>query len=329
MKKITIKDVAMEAGTSISAVSHILNESGDKKYSEKTIMLVKNAAKKLNYVPNNIARGMRTQLSHSIGIVNFWDMSNHIFVKNLKGIVETANKYKYSVVICPVSNDDVDDYSYIDYYTNKRIDGIIFLAPVASERVINEEEHIKRMKEADVPFVVINTSLNSNLPNFFKYDFFNATYTATQYLAERKYTDITYVSHNMQEAYPEISERLNGYKQAVKELNIKEKTVNIEAVDKEVMRGFQAVVTSKSEVAKQIMDKAIDFGFKIPDDFSVIAANFENYSEFLHVPLTCAHIPILRIAEEATCVLMNIINKQTYRETTDFKCEIFEGKTVK
>ena len=70
LKRVTIKDVAKEAGTSISAVSYVLNGSTEKKYSEKTVKAIKTAAKKLNYTPNNIARGMRAQKSYSIGIVN-------------------------------------------------------------------------------------------------------------------------------------------------------------------------------------------------------------------------------------------------------------------
>ncbi|MDY3928114.1 MAG: LacI family DNA-binding transcriptional regulator [Clostridia bacterium] len=329
IKRVTIKDVAREAGTSISAVSYVLNGSTKKKYSENTVKLIKDAAKKLNYVPNNIARGMRVQKSYSIGIVNFWDIHNHVFVKNLKGIVETANKYKYSVVICPVSNKNVNDYSYIDYYKNRRIDGIVFIAPVKSEYVINEEEHIKRMEAAGVPYVIINTSLDSDKPCYFKYDFFDATYTAAVYLIQRGYKDITYVTPKISEDYPENYERMTGYKIAMEKFGLNFRMIDINDIDKEIMEGFSAVVANKSDTAKKIMDKAIEYGFKIPDDFSIVAANIENYSQFLHVPLTCSQIPIFKIAQRATDILINIINDKTTDDFEKIKCEIVEGKSVK
>ena len=71
MKKVTIREVAAAAGVSVSAVSYILNGSTEKKYSEKTVRAVREAAERLHYMPNAIARGMRSQRAFSIGVVNF------------------------------------------------------------------------------------------------------------------------------------------------------------------------------------------------------------------------------------------------------------------
>lgn len=329
IKRVTIKDVAQEAGTSISAVSYVLNNSTEKKYSETTVKRIKDAAKKLNYTPNNIARGMRSQKAYSIGIVNFWDIYNHVFVKNLNGIIEVANEYKYSVVLCPVSNKNVNDYSYIDYFINRRVDGIVLIAPVQSECVIDEQEHINRMRKAGVPFVVINTSLNTNEPNFFRYDFSQAVYTATEYLFSNGYRDIAYVTPNISDTYPEMLERLNGYKQAVKELGLNATVYNIDDIDFNTMDKLSAVVTNKTDTAKKFIDKAIDFGFSIPNQISVIAANVENYSEYLYVPLTCSQIPISTIARMATKMLIDIINDKSVEKIDKISCEILDGKSVK
>ena len=290
---------------------------------------IKDAAKKLNYTPNNIARGMRSQKAYSIGIVNFWDISNHVFVKNLRGIIEAANEYKYSVVLCPVSNKNIDDYSYIDYFINRRVDGIVLIAPVQSECVIDEQEHINRMKKSGVPFVVINTSLNTNEPNLFKYDFSNAVYTATEYLFNNGHRDIAYVTPNISNTYPEMLERLNGYKQAVKEFGLNATVYNIDDIDFNIMNKLSAVVTNKTDTAKKLIDKAIELGFSIPDQISIVAANVENYSAYLHVPLTCSQIPILIIARMAAKMLIDIINDKTIEEIEKIDCEIVEGKSVK
>lgn len=329
IKRITIKDVAREAGTSISAVSYVLNNSTEKKYSETTVKRIKEAAKKLNYTPNNIARGMRSQKAYSIGIVNFWNIYNHVFVKSLNGIVEVANEYKYSVVLCPVSNKNVNDYSYIDYVINRRVDGIVLIAPVQSECVIDEQEHINRMKKAGVPFVVINTSLNTNEPNFFRYDFSQAVYTATEYLFSNGHRDIAYVTPNISDTYPEMLERLNGYKQAVKELGLNTTVYNIDDIDFNTMNKLSAVVTNKTDTAKKFIDKAIDFGFSIPDQISIVAANAENYSEYLYVPLTCSQIPISTIARMAAKMLIDIINDKSVEKIDKISCEIVDGKSVK
>lgn len=271
---------------------------------------------------------MRSQKAHAIGIVSFWDIHNHVFVKNLKGIVETANKLKYSVVLCPVSS-GTDDYSYIEFYKNRRIDGIVLIAPVQSERVIDEQEHINRMKAAGVPFVMINTSLNIAAPNFFRYDFRDAVYTATAYLYNRGHRDISYIAPACSEAYPEIYERQKGYEAAIEQFGLKPVIYNIDEIGPAMLRKLSAVVTNKSDTAKRIMDKAIALGFHIPDDFSIVAANVENYSPYLYVPLTCSQIPILSIAKKATAVLIDGINGKPVDILPPIRCEICEGQSVK
>ena len=93
MARATIKDVAAAAGVSISAVSYILNGSTKKKYSEATVKAVRRAAEKLNYSPNNLARGMRSQKANAIGIVNFWENSGAVFAPTLRAVAEAAGRY--------------------------------------------------------------------------------------------------------------------------------------------------------------------------------------------------------------------------------------------
>lgn len=324
MKKATIKDVARRANVSISAVSYVMNGSTAKKYSEDTIRRIKEVAEELNYVPNNIARGMRSQKSFSLGIVNFWDINNRVFVQTLEGIVEQADSFGYSVVICPEDS----NFSHIDYYKNKRVDGIIFISPVATECIIDEAEHIKRMKDVGVPFVIINGITSEKNVNYFYYNFIDTTFTATNYLISRGYKEISYVSPEISDS-PELSARLEGYKKAMDTHSLKIKIYDIENVDEKVLKGFSAVVANKSDTAKDIMHKAIDCGLKIPQDFSLIAANIENYSEHLYTPLTCVQIPFKKIGKMSVERLMQNINEIPVCCVESPCCEIVEGNSVK
>lgn len=63
----TIVDVAREAGVSKSAVSRALLGQGD--VSSDTVERVREAAERLGYVPNAMARGLVTQRTRTIGVV--------------------------------------------------------------------------------------------------------------------------------------------------------------------------------------------------------------------------------------------------------------------
>lgn len=80
-----IKDVANLANVSITTVSMVLNNT-DNKISEKTRQNVIDAAKKLNYSPNRIARSLVTKKSNAVMLV-IPDISNPFFWNNGKRII--------------------------------------------------------------------------------------------------------------------------------------------------------------------------------------------------------------------------------------------------
>ena len=59
MKRSTIKDVAREAGVSISTVSNALNNAGV--ISEKTRAHVLEVAERLHYIPNRSGQSLRAK----------------------------------------------------------------------------------------------------------------------------------------------------------------------------------------------------------------------------------------------------------------------------
>src|SRR4051812_3255570 len=68
-RRIGIKDVAAAAGVSVTTVSYILNRVEGKRASAETRQRVWQAAEELGYKPNNLARGLRTQRSQTIGFI--------------------------------------------------------------------------------------------------------------------------------------------------------------------------------------------------------------------------------------------------------------------
>lgn len=65
---ITIKDVAREAGVSVSTVSYVINERSDKRISDKTRKKVLQVINLLGYVPNQSAKALATSKSGMIAL---------------------------------------------------------------------------------------------------------------------------------------------------------------------------------------------------------------------------------------------------------------------
>ena len=65
-KSITMKDVAAEAGVSVGTVSRVINN--EKGIKEVTLKKVQQAIEKLSYVPDEYARGLKTNRSNILSL---------------------------------------------------------------------------------------------------------------------------------------------------------------------------------------------------------------------------------------------------------------------
>lgn len=96
MNNITLKQIVIELGISITTVSKALKDYPD--VSAKTKKLVVNLANKLNFTPNNFAVNLRTNESRIIGLI-IPTVVHHFFSLVIQGILEESEKRNYMVII--------------------------------------------------------------------------------------------------------------------------------------------------------------------------------------------------------------------------------------
>ena len=303
-RQTTIKDVARESGVSISVVSYILNRTEGKTISEKTKERVLAVAAALNYTPNQIASGLRTRKSMCIGVVSYQSIEGYAMGRVLTGINAVADANGYRIVLCnPKSGSE--EFSYLDYYRGNSIDGIIFISPHEETGLINEEAHINMMGETKAPFVIINGHTNVNDVIYVNFDFFGSTYLATRYFIEKGFRHITYVTPDL--TFYELIQRMNGYTAAMSESGLSLDICFLRDMPARI-QAVKAVVTNKSDTAHQVIMEANRQELAIPDDFPLLAANTQAYSEYLIPPLSTVQVPSREIGEAAAKALIDSIN---------------------
>lgn len=72
-----MKDVARLAGVSTSTVSHVINK--DRFVSEAITAKVEAAIKELNYAPSALARSLKLNQTHTIGMLNHCQYQSFLF----------------------------------------------------------------------------------------------------------------------------------------------------------------------------------------------------------------------------------------------------------
>ena len=104
MKSVSIKDIANQVGVSTTTVSFVLNgKAKEKRISEDLKNEILRIAAQLNYRPNQVARGLRTGQTHTLGLI-IEDISTPFFGNLAKVVEEEADKHGYSVMFCSTDN---------------------------------------------------------------------------------------------------------------------------------------------------------------------------------------------------------------------------------
>ncbi|MDA3960038.1 MAG: LacI family DNA-binding transcriptional regulator [Planctomycetota bacterium] len=92
-ERVTLKDVAAHAGTSLQTVSQILNKDRDDLFRDETVTRVRLAARELGYRPNSIARSMRSGRSNCVGLVLDWNgYRSHNPPQLVSGLLQVLEK---------------------------------------------------------------------------------------------------------------------------------------------------------------------------------------------------------------------------------------------
>jgi LacI family transcriptional regulator len=128
-----MRHVAMLAGVSIATVSAVVNETASVRPERKKRVVDAMAA--LNYMPDAIARGLKTGKTNAIGVV-VPDITNAFYPEIMRGVEESARQARYSVLLCDSNEDPLREADHLNSLFSRRVDGVL-LACCVNSTVIN------------------------------------------------------------------------------------------------------------------------------------------------------------------------------------------------
>ena len=137
---ITRKDVAELAGVSKTTVTRVL--SGNGYVSEENRRKVKNAAERLNYIPNNIAKNLNQQYSNIIAVL-VEDLTNQYYLQIISAMTDEAMKLGMMVSVFSITRKNID--TVIGNLIAERVCGIVNLALYSCDK-----KYIEILKSLDI-----------------------------------------------------------------------------------------------------------------------------------------------------------------------------------
>lgn len=149
MQRITIKDIAAEVGVSHTTVSYVLNNNTNQKISDKTREAVLEAAKRLQYVPNEAARSLRKDSTECIAVALEKSVMQSRFGGLLQGIREVLGTEGYGLMLMDFQiKNEGECPEYVESVLQRRTDGVIF---ISSDGL--PPEFSKQIEGYHIPFV--------------------------------------------------------------------------------------------------------------------------------------------------------------------------------
>jgi LacI family transcriptional regulator len=212
---VTLKDVAREAGVSVSTVSRVVR--GTNYIDAATRQSVLDAIQKLRYRPNVLARRLKSGRTYTIGfIVN--DIVNPFFGHAVIGAehhLNAAGMSEFELFLAHTGGDPNKEVRAVDVMLDKRVEGII----VASTAMPPCIEAIRRAAiEHHVPVVSIDNQLGGFEQGVVSADNQAGAYMLTRHLLEHGHQRIGIISGPHAESH--VRERLAGFEQATAEFGL-------------------------------------------------------------------------------------------------------------
>ena len=144
---VTLRDVADRAGVNVATASRALNVQRRALVNEQTVQRVLAAATALGYQPNAIARGLKTNRSHTVGVL-VPDLANPLYPPIVRGVEDVLIGYGYTPLIANTDNDVARERRSFDALRERRVDGFVIAT------ALREHPLIAEALAAEVPFVL-------------------------------------------------------------------------------------------------------------------------------------------------------------------------------
>jgi LacI family transcriptional regulator len=308
--RVTIMDVAREAGVSYSTVSRVINNY--KHVSPEKRQRVLSAMTRLGYVVNQQARSLAGGRSQVIGLL-VPTVGNSYIGQIMQGIDEELAAAQYDLMLYTTHRQRTKESVYVATLTRGMTDGLLLLLPLGASA------YLETLRNEQFPYVVIDhQEIGGTGPAVVSTNR-QGGYHATEYLIELGHRRIGHIAGT-----PELSsaaERLDGYQMALAHHKIGFDPALVVNGDFQTHSSYDAanvlldlpqpptaIFAGSDLTAFGAVDAIRNRGLSIPGDISVIGFDDLPEAASMHPALTTVRQHLLEMGRVATRMLLQYIN---------------------
>lgn len=320
-----IKDVANEAGVSVTTVSRVMNNRGY--ISEKTRKKVYDAMDKIGYQPNELAKNFFRQKTNIIGLI-LPDISISFYAEETKYIEEHLNKNGYKLMLCNAYNSKEREQEYISMLQRNKVDGIII-----GSHTLDIEDYLK----IDMPIIGLDRYLGKDIIMVSSDHNYGGELAANHLIECNCKNVIQFSGSNTLNS--SANERHDSFSKVMRDNNINVNTIEMELNTFSNEQNLHYInymfdnyknidgVFATDNMAILVVKEALKRNIEVPKDLKIIGYDGTKNSELFIPTLTTIKQPIKEICIDAVNKLINLIenkpvvNKNAYHPVTLIKGE--------
>ena len=300
----TIRDIRDRTGLSLATISKYLNGGN---VLPKNRELIEEAIDALHYEVNELARGLVTNRTKTIGVL-VYDIQC-LFVGNmLHYLGQELHKSGYAMLICDSCNNEEMEKENLQFLLSRKVDGILIFAVSLTGGFLDPA------KRAGVPIVLLDRAFSGEEVDCVEVDNRTAVFRAAQMLIEYGHRKIALVASDVE--YTGV-ERKKGYEDALRTYGIsvpegyRVSGRHSFELGYQGMKGLLAMEEAPTAVILSNYDTTLggilalnESDMNCPEDISVIGFDDMLMSKVIRPKLWIVSQPMREMSEKAVQMLL-------------------------
>lgn len=301
----TMKDIARRTGLGLATISSYFNGGNVR---EKNRVKIEEAIRELHYEVNEVARGLKTNATKTIGVV-IPELNNTFCAEIITEMEDILRSHGYATIVCDCRTDRKLEREAVDFLSRKRVDGIINM-PVDAEGT-----HLKQFQKTGKPIVLIDRKIQDLSCDSVLVDNEKAAEDAIELFYEKGHREIGIIGGP--EEISTAQERLKGYEKACRKLRLRRKDSLIYHGDYTIQGGVQgleklvrdnpdmtAVFVTNYEMTMGAVIGLNELGIQMPTQISMIGFDNLQFARACNPKLTIVSQPTQQIARETARIML-------------------------
>jgi len=311
--RVTLQEVAELAGVSQATAGRALGGYGS--ISKNARSRVEQAAAKLGYRTNAVARALASGTTKSIGLV-IGDIENPFFATVARGLSDVVLEGGYTVVLANADENWDIERQALEVFDTRSVDGLV-VAPAPG----SDAESIERIGRR-IPLVVVDRELPGMSVDTVLVDNVAGAASATRHLVNLGHREIGLVTEPP--VISSVRERIQGYEEVLEEHGLNTAS-SLRAEGTPKLEGGllaatdllnspdrpKAIFATTNTMTAAVLAAAAELGLKIPDDLSLVGFDDSEWMRLVSPPITVVRQPVYALGQATGRLLNDRINGWT------------------